>query len=270
MSGFSDVQAELAKLLRRRRSISADGSLADASAQIATGNDRLSPAEQIEIYREQFWLRHTSCLVEDFVGLGGIMGQTDWERLVEEYLEKYPPLSFNLRDLGQLLPRFVEESTWLPHHELCVDMARVEWAYIEVFDAADSAALDPARLASIPESAWETARLTLNPALRMLRVRYPVAALRRDLRLGKSDVAIPEPEAQNLVVYRAQDRNLHHEALDDGAFAILEALGQGTALVPACQAAIERLPAQASGIEAELAGWFQRWATLSFIVGVDA
>jgi hypothetical protein len=95
------------------------------------------------------------------------------------------------------MPDFVEGSSWLPRHDLCVDMTRVEWAYIEVFDAADAAPLDPEKLALIPERAWESARLVLNPALRLLRVRYPVAALRREIRLKRA-FELPEPSAQNL------------------------------------------------------------------------
>jgi hypothetical protein len=50
-------------------------------------------------------------------------------------------------------------------------MARLEWAYIEAFDAADAPALDPLKLSGIPESAWETARILLDPAVRLLQTR---------------------------------------------------------------------------------------------------
>src|SRR5262245_10531800 len=99
------------------------------------GNDRLSPVEQLEIYREQFWLRHTSSLVEDFPGLSGILGQASWEQLVEAYLAAVTPESYTLRDLGQRLPEFVARASFLEHRELCTDMARLEWAYVEAFDA---------------------------------------------------------------------------------------------------------------------------------------
>lgn len=267
MSGVAEVQARLAELLQRRRALDTDPTVRDVAASIATGNDRLSPAEQIEIYREQFWLRHTSCLVEDFEGLGGVLGQADWERLVEDYLSTHPPTSFNLRDLGERLPDFVERSPWLPHHALCVDMARVEWAYVEVFDAADAEPLAPAKLAAIPESAWESARLVLSPALRLLRVRYPVAALRREIR-NKEHVRIPEPAAQNLVIYRDQSRSLRHLALSDGAFALLQALSRGAALVPACQEAMAKVPEEAQRIERDLGAWFQDWATRALVVDV--
>ena len=77
----------MALALRRRRALDADpDATAFAEAEIAA-NERLSSVERLEIYRVQFWLRHTSSLVEDFPGLCGVIGQSAWERLVEGYLE---------------------------------------------------------------------------------------------------------------------------------------------------------------------------------------
>jgi hypothetical protein len=66
---------------------------------------RTTPVERLEIYREQFWLRHRSSLVEDFPGVSGILGRRAWAALIEGYLEAHPPHSYTLRDLGLRLER---------------------------------------------------------------------------------------------------------------------------------------------------------------------
>jgi hypothetical protein len=269
--GLKELQLWMVDVLRRRRALPKDPALSVLAREHFTGNDRLSPVEQAEIYREQFWLRHTSSLVEDFPGVGGILGQDDWERLVEEYLEATPPTSHSLRDLGDVFPAFVQNAEWLPHRELCTDMARLEWAYVEVFDADDSPPLDPQKLAAMPESAWETAKLVLNPALRMLRVRYPVVELRQRIRKNDDQhVPIPEASPRNLVIYRAQNRNLLHETLSDGAYALLDALSKGLSLVDACSRAMVRHPEAADEIESSVGSWFQLFAQNGFIVDVVA
>jgi len=68
---LSDVQAWMAEMLQLDRALPRDPKISEDAKNYATGNDRLSPVEQVEIYREQFWLRHTSSLVEDFEGLSG-------------------------------------------------------------------------------------------------------------------------------------------------------------------------------------------------------
>ena len=261
---LTQLQEQMARALRHGSSLERASEWASFAQEHIAGNDRLSPAEQLEIYREQFWLRHTSSLVEDFPGLGGILGQADWERLAEQYLREVVPTSFTLRDLGNELPAVIERAAWLPHRELCLDMARLELAYIEVFDAEDSAPLAPEQLASVPENRLGDARLVIAPSVRLLSVHYPVADLRRKLRAdGEEPVAIPERAPQNLVVYR-RDRSLWDMPLPGVAFAFLRALEQGLSLSAAATHA-----APTPELEAELAegigGWLQEWTTKGLI-----
>jgi hypothetical protein len=268
---LGDLQRWMVELLRRRRALPRDAVLTDEARQHVSGNDRLSPVEQLEIYREQFWLRHTSALVEDFPGLGGILGQEDWEALVEAYLLEHVPTSFSLRDLGHQLPAFVEQCAWLPHHELCVDMAQLEWAYVEVFDAAQRSKLDAERLAALSAEAWERARCVLSPGLRLLSVRYPVADLRRALRRSRESgesVPLPDARRQELVVYRGANLRLFDKALSRAAFVLLSSLGSGQTLIEACERAMTEPGAEPERIQADLAGWFAEWGELGFIVDV--
>lgn len=271
MTNLSELQAFIAELLRRRRALPRDEKLSEAIAEHVRGNDRLSPVEQLEIYREQFWLRHTSTLVEDFPGLGGILGQEAWEQLVEGYLLERAPTSFSLRDLGEGLPAFVERSTWLPEHRLCIDMARLEWAYVEVFDAPEGGKLEPGRLAALAPEAWETARCVLSPALRLLSVNYPVADLRRALRRSKESgerVPLPGEAPQNLVLYRGANLRAFDKAVSDAAFSLLEALGRGESLLSACGRAAAVAQAGSEPIESQLGDWFASFGELGFIVDV--
>jgi hypothetical protein len=267
---LDEIQAFMTAALQWRKALPNDRELATRAAACIAGNDVLSPVEQLEIYREQFWLRHTGSLVEDFPGVSGILGQDAWQRLSEEYLAAYPPASFTLRDLGARFPEFVERSSWLDHHALCVDMAHLELAYLEIFDAADAPPLDPHKLASMPENAWEHAEIVVNPALRLLAVRYPVPRLRRLLREAEvtlESVPIPEPEAAHLVLYRT-DRQLFHDRLSAGASALLHALQERVPLLPACERAQLEVPEEAEAIARDVGQWFQEWGARGFVIDV--
>lgn len=271
MSTLSELQREMAAALRSPGSLVGSAEWANFAEQHVAPGARLSPAEQLEIYREQFWLRHTSSLVEDFPGLGGILGQKDWERLAEAYLCRVAPDSYTLRDLGFRLPELIAEATWLPHRALCADMARLELAYVEIFDAPDTAPVLPQRLAGIPEESFTEARFILAPCVRLLSLTYPVAELRRRLREENEEaVAIPEPRPTQLVVYR-HDLRLWDTPLSNVAFAFLEGLSQGKTLGAAAE-----LAARSQGDEAEaeaelaagLGGWLQEWTAKGFVTDV--
>jgi hypothetical protein len=268
-SELDRVQRFVLSRLRSRSALPRDPETTLAASALLAGNDRLTPVEQLEIYRVQFWLRHTSSLLEDFPGLAGILGQTAWESLVEDYLSELAPDSFTLRNLGQRLPEYIAGRPATPEHELCLDMARLEWAYVEIFDAEDSAPLDTALLFSIPEAGWHGARFVLSPALRLLSVRYPVAGLRRRLRLAAlsgSDepVEVPDRAPECLALYRNGERELFYKVLDPVAFAVLERLGAGEPLVSACEAVVADAPEHEAHIERSIGTWFREWGERGF------
>jgi hypothetical protein len=273
MTALAELQHWVVRHLQSAQGLPRSEDVSREAADRLTGNDRLKPVEQLEIYRQQFWLRHTSSLVEDFPGVGGILGQAAWERLVEGYLKLRSPESWTLRELGRNFPAHVSASIALPHHALCSDMARLEWQFIELFDAADSRPLDLGKLATLPPAALETGQIVLNPALALLRVAYPVADLRQRLLAGRTPGAldsapIPEPETQLLVLYRAEDRRLYHRPVGPEAFALLEGLGRRLSLVAACEYALETAPEHAERLQRNVGAWFQDWARRGWIVDV--
>lgn len=273
---WTELQHALLSALQQPRALHKSAAIVARAERELTGNHRVAPVEQLEVYREQFWLRHTSALLEDFPGVSGILGQRHWEPLVEGYLQCHPPDSWTLRNLGRRFADYVAGQTELPHHALCVDMARLEWLYTEVFDAADPGQLDPEKLASIADDAWDDVRVRFSPCLRVLRVGYPVARLRKQLRERSGEpgtsadeaVAIPAAAKQNLVLYRDAEGGLCFSAIEDAAALLLEALQSGAALRAACESVAESVPGSADTLERSLGNWFASWAAKGWIVDV--
>ncbi len=273
MTDADALFAKMAVFLRRRRDLTKDDEARAFADEHLGGNERLLGIAQLEIYREQFWLRHTGSLVEDFPGVGGVIGVASWNRLVEEYLVTFRPESYSLRNLGDRFPAFVGERDWLEERRLASDMARLEWAHVEVFDAEDAPPLAPNRLAAVPDDAWEGARLLLDPGLRVLAFDYPVVPLRRALlraRDAGSSEPLPLPERApcHLAVHR-RERLIHHDALEPLAFALLERVAGGAPLGTACERAAEASGITVDEIGTRVEGWFSEWARLGYIVDVE-
>lgn len=268
MRSLSELQLGMAEALRHPRALPQDPLWAGFAAENLCGNDRLSPVEQLEIYREQFWLRHTGSLVEDFPGLCGILGQDDWDKLAVQYLSEVAPSSFTLRDLGAQLPEVISRATWLPHRALCHDMARLELAYIEAFDAPDTDPLAPERLAALPEEQLPLAKLVIAPCVRLLEVAHPVADLRRALRAeGDEPVAIPAPRAQNLVVYRL-NRRLWDMAVSQPAFRLISGLQQGERFGEAAERAAAGSPEAEAEVGERIGLWLSEWTKKGLLCDV--
>lgn len=264
---------------RRATPVVADEAASRTSARFVAGNDRLTPAEQVDIYRRQFWLRHEEALREDFPTLVHVLGDT-WDAFVADYLEAYPPATPNLRDLGASALAFVKQWPKVPPalRPLAEAAARYELAFIDVFDGADPPALDPGRLAALTHEQWERATLVLSPLVVRMHLELPVHELRRrvkelhasdddadfDLEAWRRDNARPV----HLALFR-HELVVHFEELPPDAYALLEALGSGATLLEACASIAEgKDEAAAQDLSRDVGGWFSRWASWGFITDI--
>lgn len=291
------VQGFLQELLRRDDDLATSPELAPRIAEHVTGNDRLSPVEQADLYREQFFLRHIESLEEDHLGIVHYLGEEGFDAFARAFLRAHPPRTRSLRELGADLATFAATHEGLADElrDLVVDMARYELTLVDVFDAADVPPPDGARLAAIPEDVWLTRPLVWSPHLRLLAFAYPVpelriAAKRASLdgdheahpgeaalgahRAHHADVALakapPPREAAYYGVFRRDDVVVF-ERLTAEAHGLLELLTAGESLASACEKLSARLTDEETAkVEAEVGAWFQRWASWGWILDVRA
>ena len=136
-------------------------------------------------------------------------------------------------------------------------MARLELAYVDVFDAPDLPPLAAARLAAIPPESLPQAQLLVASSVRLLEVDYPVADLRRRLRAENDEpVAIPQPAAQRLVVYRRELR-LWDMSLSRVAFALLRVSRRSVAGL--CRRARATSAEEESELAGNIGAWLAEW-----------
>lgn len=261
--GLAAQQSALAQLLRRASPIAGDPEAVSMASEIAAGNPRLSPAQQVDIYREQYLLRHVDALREDFGALAHLLDEDAFYELAFAYLAAHPPSSFTLRDLGRAMTPFVTNQAPWSEDPLLGALTLVEWAFVEAFDALQEPPLDPRALAAIPEDAWPGVRLTFQPAVKRLAMALPAHEYRLAVRAGGRPQR-PPPRATFVVVYRGPE-DLRCLELDAPAYVLLDELARGTPLGEACEAAAATSGAPLDTLQAALGGWFQQWASLGWI-----
>lgn len=256
-----------------------DPEIAAQCAEFVTGNDRLTPARQVEIYREQFWLRHRESLADDFPSLVHFLSDETFDAFVRGYLAAHPPSDPSLRELPKHLVAFTER--W-PFTEispaLALDLVRYEFAFIDVFDGPDPEPLDAARIAAIPADGWTTARIVLNPCVARLRLAH---AAHRISYAVKDKVAPPREGAAEMpsispveggvriALYR-KENVVRYSELTEPAYRLLEELDRGRSLVDACATITEGLDeAGIAAIQGKIGEWFAAWARGGFIARID-
>ena len=261
---------------RRRRDGTSNNSEAEA---LIKPNDRLTSFERLEIYNRQYWFRVLDALDEDFAGLRSIVGRGRFDALCEAYLEEYPSSSFTMRNLGARLESWLRAHTqWIrPRVDLALDMVRLEWAEIEAFDAAGVPALAPEDVSHLGADPT----FTLQPALQLLELRYPVDNLLLAVRGNHSDdntasnaistrkrsrvhkVANQKPQSIFLAVHRLE-YSVYFKRLDKQAFALLRSLREGKTLSAAVVHAFAGQDVGENQLLSTVQGWFENWSTLGW------
>jgi hypothetical protein len=275
---LGELQAFMEGALQRTMPLAECADLATMTARAIAGNARLSPVEQLDIYREQFWLRHVDSLREDFPTLLHLLGNEAFADLARAYVLAHPPASFTLRDLGVELAAFVAKTAPWKDDAVLAEAARLEWAFIEAFDAPDALPLDPSTLANASEDAWGNARIRFQPAMQRLSLAYPVHELRAKARAGES-FDRPAAGRVHVVVYRAglghegstaDKGTLQYIEVEPTAFELLEALGRGEPLAAACEGVAEGAGVDGPGdMETRVSAWFQQWAAFGWVSRVE-
>ena len=159
----------------------------DASGASLEGWLRSAPgpaaAVRLEIYANAYFARIHGVMVEDFGALARALGEAGFHDLVTAYLCVHPPERPSLRHVGERLPGFLADhgaaAPFRRRWPFAADLARLEVALADAFDAPDAPALTREDLASVPPERWADLSLTLHPSVRLLRIGSAALALRR-------------------------------------------------------------------------------------------
>jgi hypothetical protein len=232
---------------------------ADRVGDVILPTDALSPADRVGIYHSMYLLRMHDALANDYEALRHFLGDHGFFELVRDYVQVHPSRSFSLNRLGDHLPDFVATAATLARRDFCHDLARLECAMAQVFDADEVAPLSQAEIAAVPAEAWEGARLRTIPAFRLLAFRYPVNAYLQSVR--EDDHAHPKARLKNewVAVYR-RDFAVWRQSLSRDAHALLTDLADGMTLGAAIEAAMQRGGKRPLSTDA-LFRWFREWVS---------
>jgi hypothetical protein len=289
---LAELQREMAAAVmlpltadEQMRSQSADGRQMNAVAEsFIAPNSRLSAFERLEIYNRQYWFRVMGALAEDYAALRAVVGNGRFEALSVAYLKEHPSRSFTLRNLGSKLPEWLAvHGEWAGRRQrLAVDVARIEWAFVEAFDSAERTPLTLDQIATLDAAS----RLALQPHLQLLVLNYAadelVLALHDREKRDKSEAGVKQEEmaveAVRLPGFRAQrvwlavhrvDLSVFYRRLQREEFQTLMAFRQGLPLGDALDAGFNESRAAAKSRPQLVREWFANWAELGWICAPD-
>jgi hypothetical protein len=253
--------------------------MTEVAATFIAPNSRLTAFERLEIYNRQYWYRVLGALAEDFPALRALVGERRFEALSIAYLTEHPSRSFTLRNLGSKLPEWLASHPEQAgrRHRLAVDLAQLEWAFVEAFDAPERDPLTQRQIAALQGDS----KLALQPCLQLVALSFPADDLALELHKREkrqtseagiahedtdAEVAIPtlRPRPTWLAVHRV-DFSVYYRRIAREEFQTLAALRAGSPLGDAMDAGFAGSRIAQRQRPACVQEWFGNWAELGWI-----
>ena len=224
--------------------------------QVVLPSARLSASERVGVYHGMYLLRMAEALESDYPALAHYLGEARWHAVVRGYVTAHPSRSYTLNALGGRLAGWLLEAAELPRRHFCHDLARLEWAAAESFDAAEAPRLAEAQLAAVPADGWARARLVASPSLRLVALRWNASEWLDSTRDQRHRHPRPCRRSSRVAIFRRRYRVLRRE-LTPPAFRLLSDLAAGVPVGRALAASLRRAQAPTP---ATLRRWFMGWA----------
>ena len=186
----------------------------------------------VAIYMEGYRARLMEVLELDYPQLRTLLGAQEFAVLAQRYLQSQLSRTRSIRWFGQHFADFLARHPIDAAQPWLRDIARVEWALGEAFDAPDAAAVDRSRLTRVPPSAWSALRFTIHPAVRTLRLSWNTRAL-----IAATTEGLPAPpphaELNHILIWR-HGLSVRHKSIDPEYRMALELLIDGASFGELC------------------------------------
>ena len=201
----------------------------------------LGAVSRLEVYANAYFSRLAGVLADDFGALAAALGEAAMNDVLTAYLLHCPPRRPSIRPAGDRLAEFLTaHPAALPCRNRwpwCADLARLEQALADAFDAADAPPLAREALAALPPAEWPALRLRLAPCVRVLRLAWPVLPLREAYERDAPLPAPPSEPARNTLLVWRREEQVRWRSIEALEAELLEMTQAGECFETLCAAA---------------------------------
>lgn len=226
-----------------------------------------SPREKREtlfgVYRYAYVSRLVEAMRKDYEFLHEYLGDEMFDTMARSYVAARPSRQPNLRWFSHDVPEFLKTNEPYSRYPVLPELAALENALSDAFDAVDALVLDPAALAALPPEAWKDLRFQRHPSSCRLDFSTNAAAVWRALKKGEVPPdAVHEPS--RLLIWR-QDATPMFRELSEEEGMMWDEAAKGVSFGVLCSMlAMYDDPDSAA---ARAAGYLHGWVTAELLTG---
>lgn len=152
--------------------------------------ETLDPAQRVGIYADMYWARIRDVLRGDFARTAEVLGDQRFDELARGYVARRPSRDPSIARVGEAFADHLAAHLPAEAPPYVPDLARLEWARVAAFTAADATPLRLDDLQRMAADALPDLHLRPVPSLTLLELGWPVQRL---LAEAAPDAIAPAP-----------------------------------------------------------------------------
>lgn len=212
------------------------------------------------VYRNAYALRLIEFLANDHEKLKALLGDEQFGEMARAYIAEHPSRTPNARWFGARLPDFLRDAPGYGDAPVLADLAALEKALNDVFDADDAEPLRMEDIAAVDPANWGALTFRPHPAAFRIGLATNAADIWRALHAGKTP---PEPAgtpSSARVLVSREDGMAAFRVLEDDEAMMWDEAANGVTFSVLCEmmAAYAGEDEAAPRAAAYLSGWIGR------------
>ena len=238
--------------------------------QVIKPSSQMTSHDRLQVYQRAYFSRLIECLRVQFPSVHRALGDETFDAMAFGYLVETPSKSYTLATLGHAFPNFLaamrpptEDEAPLDFADFLIDLAKLEWAYGEVFHGSGpeiEVSLSSRELIDLSPDEFANCHLIPHESLRLMEFRFPVHEYATAIRNG-SDLCIPDARVVFLVINRREYVVRRFEITRE-QFILLSSIIQGKTIGDALRALWEASPGKGQQLTQSVREWFQEWSRM--------
>jgi len=243
--------------------------LGDDSEQLIIKRVKSTPQRTAEqrmlFYGNAYILRLKEALSSDYERLHSYLGDELFDTLMLQYIKHYPSKHPSLRYFGQYMVQLVKQLEPFKSLVEVAEIASIEQAFANSFDAADCHCVTQQQLAQLAPEAWATLSLKFHDSVQLLPQRYNSFQIWQALDKAQ---APPQkmPDKCTWLIWR---HNLvsHYRALENAELSALITAKTTGSFASVCEALLEHFSEEETPMRA--VGYLQQWINEQMVCEIN-
>jgi len=220
----------------------------------------------MRVYEHAYGARLAEVLAADYEKLAQALGEEAFLALAAAYVAARPSMDPNARYFGRHMPAFLAETAPWAERPWLAELAALEWAMGEVFQAEDPPRLAIEAMAALHPHDWPSLRFDLPTDIRRLDCRHggPEAWLALDA--GAEPAPVTEDEPTPWLVWR-EDARAAFRAMAPGEGWMFDRAREGALFADLCDGLLEWTAGDAGAAAGLAAGYLRAWIDAGLVSG---